>query len=84
MEEAWDRYRTAHGSSELIPLQWIDGLYAVDIAEVVCRIENPIADIFKQVAMISAAAAPRNDVDDAACVLTILGVVVVGLNTELL
>ena len=84
MEKPGDFHRTTDGSTELVALQRVNRLHAIHVSEKVRRIEGAVAHEFKEVAVEPVAAALGDDVDHAARVLAILGVVVAGLNAELL
>src|ERR1700684_2406644 len=78
--------RAAHCAAKLVALERVDGLAVGGgvIAEVRCCIQVAIADELEQVAVIMAGSALGNNVNHAAGVLAVLGVVVAGLDAELL
>jgi hypothetical protein len=76
--------RAAYGTAELVAFERIHRLFAVDVAEVVGGVELTIADEPKGAAVERVGAALGDDVDHAAAVLAVLGVVVAGLYAELL
>ena len=71
-------------AAELVALQVVASLHSVDVREVVGGIEDAVADVLECVAVILVGAAASDDVDHAAGVLAVLGVVVAGLYAELL
>src|SRR5262249_55327723 len=84
VEEAGYRDWAAEGATELVALERVDGLHSVDVAEVVRGVEVAIADEPEQAAVVLVAAAAGNDVNDASRVLAVFGVVIAGLDAELL
>ncbi len=51
VEEAGKRNGSANCPAKLVPLERVDCLDPIDIAEVVRRVEYAIANIFKQIAV---------------------------------
>src|SRR6266702_4503656 len=80
----WNSYRPVYGSAKLVPLKEVARLDSIQIAEVVCRIEDTVSDVLKRVTVERIGSAARDDVHDAAGILAVLCVVVAGLNAELL
>ena len=74
-----NNHRTADRSTELVTMQRVGGA-----GEVGLRVEVPITEELERCAVKLACSGPRNDIDDGAGGLTVLGVVVAGLNAEFL
>ena len=80
LQEVGNCQRSADRAAKLVPLERVPATGA----EVIRGIEVAVTDKFKQVAVILVGSALGDDIDYAARVLAVLGVVVVGFDAELL